>query len=214
MEGCGAGATLASYHIRPAYALRAMSGMSGRLSVLQTPSRVITTGTPRDTLRRSLYCPCRPHRVFYAPVDSVLYSSIVKDLATGAQQDEANQREMPVRFLIVDDHEAMRRGLRSALGGAGWEVCAEASNGREAIDKVRELHPDVVILDISMPVMGGIEAAPEILKVAPRTKIVAFTMHESQQVKNEIARIGVHGLAVKSRPLSDLLETIESVLSR
>lgn len=144
----------------------------------------------------------------------MLYSSIVKDLATGAQQDEATQRERPVRFLIVDDHEAMRRGLRSALGGAGWEVCAEASNGREAIDKVRELHPDVVILDISMPVMSGIEAAPEILKVAPRTKIVAFTMHESQQVKNEIARIGVHGLAVKSRPLSDLLETIESVLSR
>lgn len=119
-----------------------------------------------------------------------------------------------LRVLIVDDHEAVRRGLRSAVWGAGWQVCGEATNGREAIAKVRELAPDVVILDVSMPVMGGLEAAPEILKSSPNTKVVAFTMHESQQIRNEMARIGVHGLAIKSAPLSNLLDTIRSVLPK
>jgi len=117
-----------------------------------------------------------------------------------------------LRVLIADDHEAVRRGLRSAVWGAGWEVCGEATNGREAIAKVKELSPDVVILDVSMPVMGGLEAAPEILKSVPGIKIVAFTMHESQQIRKEMARIGVHGMAIKSAPLSNLLNTIKSVL--
>jgi len=118
------------------------------------------------------------------------------------------------RILIADDHEAVRRGLRSAMCGAGWEVCGEATNGREAIAKTHELAPDVVILDVSMPVMGGLEAAPEILKSSPRAKVVVFTMHDSQQIRNEVARIGVHGLAIKSAPLSHLLDTIKSVLPR
>jgi len=119
-----------------------------------------------------------------------------------------------LRVLIADDHEAVRRGLRSAVWGAGWEVCGEATNGREAIAKVRELNPDVVILDVSMPVMGGLEAAPEILKSSARIRVVVFTMHESQQIRNEMARIGVHGVAIKSSPLSDLLETIRSILPK
>ena len=118
------------------------------------------------------------------------------------------------RILIADDHEAVRRGLRSAVWGAGWEVCGEATNGREAIAKVKELKPDVVILDVSMPVMSGLEAAPEILKSSPGIRVVAFTMHESQQIRNEMARIGVHGVAIKSAPLSNLLDTIQSVLAK
>jgi DNA-binding NarL/FixJ family response regulator len=120
----------------------------------------------------------------------------------------------PLRLLLVDDHEAVRRGLRSAIWAAGWDVCAEASDGREAIEKAREFLPDVVILDVSMPVMGGFEAAPEILKASPGTKIVAFTMHESEQAKNEMKRIGFHGMAVKSAPLSNLLDTIKSVVAK
>jgi len=79
---------------------------------------------------------------------------------------------------------------------------------------VQELNPDVVILDVSMPVMGGLEAAPEILRTSPKIRVVAFTMHESQQIRNEMAKIGVHGLAVKSAPLANLLDTIESVLPK
>jgi len=96
----------------------------------------------------------------------------------------------------------------------GWQVCGEARDGKEAIEQARALNPDLVILDVSMPVMSGLEAAPQILQSAPRTKVVAFTMHESQQMKDEMAKIGVHGFAIKSAPLAQLLETIRSVLAK
>jgi CheY-like chemotaxis protein len=127
-------------------------------------------------------------------------------------KDPTANTKKSLRVLIVDDHEAVRRGLKSAVIGTGWDVCGEAINGKEAIEMARELQPDVVVLDISMPVMGGLEAAPHIRKAAPNAKVVAFTMHESQQIRNEVARIGVHGLAVKSAPLSNLLETVKSVV--
>lgn len=116
------------------------------------------------------------------------------------------------RILIADDHEALRRGLRSALLGAGWQVCGEAADGRQAIEKAAELKPDLVLLDLSMPVMSGHEAAREILRNNPGMKIVVFTMHESQQVRDALNKIGVHALAVKSAPLSLLLDTIQTVL--
>jgi CheY-like chemotaxis protein len=118
----------------------------------------------------------------------------------------------PFRILIADDHEALRRGLRSALLGAGWQVCGEAGDGKEAIEKTEELKPDLVLLDLSMPVMSGHEAAREILQNYPGVKIVVFTMHESQQVRDALNKIGVHALAVKSAPLSLLLDTIQNVL--
>ncbi len=147
---------------------------------------------------------------------STLFLTIAshEENAANPAQDPAPGRERTLRVLIADDHEAVRRGLRSAVWGAGWEVCGEATNGREAIEKVQELKPDVVILDVSMPVMGGLEAAPEILKTSPKIRVVAFTMHESQQIRNEMAKIGVHGLAVKSAPLANLLDTIKSVLPK
>jgi CheY-like chemotaxis protein len=117
------------------------------------------------------------------------------------------------RILIADDHEALRRGLRSALLGAGWQVVGEAADGKQAIEKTGELKPDLVLLDLSMPVMSGHEAAREILRVNPEIKIVVFTMHESQQVRDALSKIGVHALAVKSAPLSLLLDTIENVLT-
>jgi len=121
-------------------------------------------------------------------------------------------RKKPARILIADDHEAVRRGLRSALSAAGWEVCADAMNGKEAVAKASELKPDLIILDISMPVMGGLDAARLIRAADPNAKIVIFTMHESQQMKDEIARIGVQAHAVKSAPMKNLLDTIKSVL--
>ena len=116
------------------------------------------------------------------------------------------------RILIADDHEALRRGLRSALLGAGWQVCGEAADGKQAIERTKELKPDLVLLDLSMPVMSGHEAAREILRNNPGVKIVVFTMHESQQVRDALNKIGVHALAVKSAPLSLLLDTIQTVL--
>jgi CheY-like chemotaxis protein len=130
---------------------------------------------------------------------------------SGSHKTETAKRTF--RILIADDHEALRRGLRSALLGAGWQVCGEAADGKQAIEKTKELKPDLVLLDLSMPVMSGHEAAREILNNNPGVKIVVFTMHESQQVRDALNKIGVHALAVKSAPLSLLLDTIQTVLS-
>lgn len=132
--------------------------------------------------------------------------------SSGEGNARVSGRKKPIRILVADDHEAVRRGLRSALSAAGWEVCADVINGKEAVAKATELKPDLIILDISMPVMGGLDAARLIRAADPNAKIVIFTMHESQQMKDEIARIGVQAHAVKSAPMKQLLETINTVL--
>jgi DNA-binding NarL/FixJ family response regulator len=142
---------------------------------------------------------CSP--LFCTAVDSI-----------GESDARVSGRKKPMRILIADDHEAVRRGLRAALSAAGWEVCADVINGKEAVAKATELKPDLIILDISMPVMGGLAAARLIRAADPSAKIVIFTMHESQQMKDEIARIGVQAHAVKSAPMKNLLDTIKSVL--
>lgn len=118
----------------------------------------------------------------------------------------------PYRILIADDHEAVRRGLRAAIIGAGWIVCGEAADGREAVEKTAQLKPDLVILDVSMPNLNGLEAAREILESGSTAKLIVFTMHESPQIREEANRIGVHGYAAKSDPLSNLLANIRSIL--
>jgi CheY-like chemotaxis protein len=132
--------------------------------------------------------------------------------SSDSQRKDTAGAHKPCRILIADDHEALRRGLRSALLGAGWQVVGEASDGQETIQKVRELKPDLLLLDLSMPVMNGHDAAREILRTTPGMKIVVFTMHESPQVRDALRKIGVHGLAVKSAPLSLLLDTIQGIL--
>lgn len=123
-----------------------------------------------------------------------------------------NEVKKAFRILIADDHEAVRRGLKAALAGAGWVVCGEAIDGREAIQKAKDLKPDLIILDVTMPTLGGLDAAREILKNGDGAKILIFTMHESRQIREETAALGVHALAVKSAPLSTLLATIHSLL--
>jgi DNA-binding NarL/FixJ family response regulator len=155
---------------------------------------------------------------FGPQIQAVTYTDVQRGGAPASQgKIESNQRDTSElrktrRILIADDHEALRRGLRSALLGAGWQVVGEASDGHETIEKVRELKPDLLLLDLSMPVISGHDAAREILRTVPGVKIVVFTMHESQQVRDALRKIGVHGLAVKSAPLSLLLDTIDSVL--
>ena len=150
-------------------------------------------------------------------------SGSARDVATTSASDgkydsseqgrpELTETRKPFRILIADDHEALRRGLRSALLGAGWQVIGEAADGKETVEKVRELKPDLLLLDLSMPVMSGHDAAREILRTNPDLKIVVFTMHESQQVRDALRKIGVRALAVKSAPLSLLLDTIQTVL--
>ena len=117
------------------------------------------------------------------------------------------------RILVADDHSVVRRGVESLLEGhPRWKVCGEAVEGADAIAKAKRLRPDVVIMDITMGPMNGLEATREILKVLPKTKVLVLTMHESEQVVREVLNAGAHGYVLKSdadRDLVDALETIE-----
>jgi DNA-binding NarL/FixJ family response regulator len=120
-----------------------------------------------------------------------------------------------VRIFIVDDHVAIRLGLRSELAcNPQWEVCGEAENGKEAVEKVLELKPDLVILDISMPIMSGIEACRQIRRLVPDIKILLYTMHSSPQPQLElIARqAGANGVLNKSQTVASLKKAVERVL--
>lgn len=115
-------------------------------------------------------------------------------------------------ILIVDDHEVVRRGVRSILGARPeWEVIGEASNGRDAIEAAKTHRPDVVILDISMPVMNGLEAAPCIVNLGCR--VLVFTMHESKELIAAIRATGAHGFVQKMQAGGQLIEAIDICLN-
>ncbi len=104
-----------------------------------------------------------------------------------------------VRVLIADDHSIIRRIVRSTLqANPHFEVCGEAENGAVAVERVKELNPDVVVLDLQMPVMNGIEAARQISIVAPNTTMVMFTMHCSEQLVKEAQAAGIREVVSKS----------------
>jgi DNA-binding NarL/FixJ family response regulator len=117
-----------------------------------------------------------------------------------------------LQILIVDDHEVVRRGLRVLIEPhPGWEVCAEAKDGREAVEKARELKPDVVVMDIGMPELNGLEATRQILKAARRTEVLILTAHESEQLVREVLEAGAHGYVLKSAAGPDLVNAIEAL---
>jgi DNA-binding NarL/FixJ family response regulator len=117
------------------------------------------------------------------------------------------------RILLVDDHEVMRRGIRALLSGdSDWDIAAEAQDGREAVEKVQELHPDLVVLDLTMPVMNGLEAAKEIRRVAPATKILIFSMHESPQITREAREAGADAFLSKSAMAEELPLLVKRLL--
>jgi DNA-binding NarL/FixJ family response regulator len=118
----------------------------------------------------------------------------------------------PVRILVADDHEVVRHGLEDLLEAQqGWEVCAHASDGREAVDKAMQTTPSVAILDISMPSLNGLEAARQIRKAIPPTKVLILTMHESEELVREVADTGAHGYLLKSDAGRDLVAAIEAI---
>jgi DNA-binding NarL/FixJ family response regulator len=117
-----------------------------------------------------------------------------------------------LRILIADDHDLMRRGLKALLEShTGWTVCAEAHTGREAVTKVEELKPDIVILDITMPELNGVEAARRILKASPNTEILVLSVHYSDQLIRDILDAGVRGYIVKSDSDRDLVVAVEAL---
>ncbi len=117
-----------------------------------------------------------------------------------------------LRILIADDHDLMRRGVKALLQShAGWEICGEAHTGREAVAKAEELKPDVVILDISMPDLNGVDAAKRIRKASPDTEVLILSVHYSDQLIRDILEAGVRGYIVKSDSDRDLVIAIETL---
>jgi DNA-binding NarL/FixJ family response regulator len=116
--------------------------------------------------------------------------------------------------LIVDDHEVVRKGVRSVLQRSRpeWEICGEATDGHEAIQAAQHLKPDVVILDVTMPNMNGLEATPKIVKLS-KSRVLIFTMHESERIANEVRAAGAHGYVQKSQAGRDLVIAIDSILA-
>jgi DNA-binding NarL/FixJ family response regulator len=119
---------------------------------------------------------------------------------------------MPVRIFIVDDHEVVREGIRTLILRARpqWEVCGEATNAREGIERARTLKPDLTVLDITMPGMSGLEAASMIF--ATGSLVLMFTMHEFDHLAAEVAQAGAQGFVIKSQAGKDLINAIERLL--
>jgi len=118
----------------------------------------------------------------------------------------------PIRILIADDHDVMRQGTRSVIEREpGWEVCGVASTGREAVTQASELAPDIVIMDMTMPELNGLEAALQIKRRAPRTEILMFTAHESDDLIRDAFEAGVKSFILKSEAHHFLVEAIESL---
>ncbi len=118
----------------------------------------------------------------------------------------------PLRIMIADDHDLLRRGVRTLLQShEGWEICGEASTGREAVAQAEALKPDIVVLDISMPDLNGVEAARRIRKVSPHTEVLVLSMHHSDQLIREIVDAGARGYIVKSDSDRDLIIAVEAL---
>jgi DNA-binding NarL/FixJ family response regulator len=117
-----------------------------------------------------------------------------------------------VRILIADDYEVTRRGLRSLIEAEpAWEVCGEAKTGRETVEKVEALKPDVVVLDISMPELNGLEATRRIAQSFPKPEVLILSMHESDRLTREVFEAGARGYVLKSDAACDLVAAIRAL---
>jgi DNA-binding NarL/FixJ family response regulator len=120
---------------------------------------------------------------------------------------------MPITVLLTDDHEMMREGLRRILESeADIQVAGEAAGGRQAVALARQLNPDVIILDISMPDLNGVDAARQIAARRPRTRIVALSMHRDQRLAEEMLRAGARGYCLKDGASAELVAAIRAVM--
>jgi len=139
----------------------------------------------------------------------------LESLAGASEEDGASERKSAARrILVADDHEMLRRGVRSMLESeAGLQICGEAIDGIDAVEKTLSLKPDLVILDINMPALNGLAVVRQILRARPETKILIFTVHDSDQTSQESFHAGAHGFLSKGKAGRDLIAAVKAVLS-
>jgi DNA-binding NarL/FixJ family response regulator len=118
----------------------------------------------------------------------------------------------PFRILLADDHEVVRAGLRALLEEQqGWEVVAEAVDGREAVEKATKLKPDAVVIDIAMPSLNGLEAVRQIVKAVPHARVLVLTMYDSDPLIQQVLQAGARGYLLKSDAGRDLVSAIDAL---
>jgi len=121
----------------------------------------------------------------------------------------------PLRIVIVDDHAVVRRGIRALLESQpGWEIVGEAATGREAVDLAKRLQPDIVIMDLSLPELNGLDATRQIVKDSPRTEVLVLTMHQSEELARNVLQAGARGYVLKSDADQNLIAAVESLSQR
>jgi len=133
------------------------------------------------------------------------------DRSERSERQSPGEARLPLRVLLADDHQLVCESLKALLEREGFEVVGTARDGQEAATLAQELHPDVVILDLAMPVLNGIDAARAILQESPSTNTVVLTMHSQSQYILEALRVGVRGYVLKSQAAADLAQAIREV---
>jgi DNA-binding NarL/FixJ family response regulator len=117
-----------------------------------------------------------------------------------------------LRIVVADDHALMRRGICDLLESEpGWEVVAQATNGREAVEAVAKVRPDVLVIDLAMPELNGLTAARDVLRAFPKVEIVLLTMHNTEQTIQEVLKCGARGYVLKSDAEQDLIAAVKAV---
>ena len=143
-------------------------------------------------------------------VTAILDSNAVAE-ASGSL-GERTQGMSPFRILIADDHEIVRHGIRTLLESrSGWQVCGEAQDGREAVELTKQRRPDLVLLDIGMPNLNGLDAARQITAMTPITSVLILTVHDSEQVVRDVLTVGARGFLLKSDAGRDLVSAVEAL---
>jgi DNA-binding NarL/FixJ family response regulator len=119
------------------------------------------------------------------------------------------------RVLLVDDNATVRRAVRPLFDShPNFEVCGEAEHGREALEKAPNLRPDLIVLDLSMPVMNGLEAAPLLIKILPNVWLILFTAHDGPEVSRLSRAAGIHAVVPKSNAVSHLIAQAEALVAQ
>ena len=122
-----------------------------------------------------------------------------------------DEKQRKIRVFLVDDHPIVREGVRSYLASRSIAVVGEASDARETLRKVRKLAPDVIVLDVNLPLMDGGELALRLRRLVPKSRLIAFSIHSSEEYVLRMARCGVQGYVMKDQPMEELLEAITAV---